>query len=86
MALSDIAKALADQGLIDAETAAEVGRLEAMQDQGGVVDQGDVIPLDELQAMADITPADIARAAADWQETTPLWARGLLDCKPVDVL
>lgn len=86
MAANSIIQALTALRLFDADTVAEVERINAMQGQGGRVDLGEPLPLDDLLAMADVTPGDVARAAADWQESAPEDARGLLDAKAVDQL
>lgn len=83
---SNLARMLAIQGLLDADVADAVSRLEAMQAGGGTVARGEPLSLDELMAIADVTPEDAARAGADWQISTPAWARGLLDAKAVDGL
>lgn len=86
MANNNIIQALTALNLFDAATVAEVERINAMQGQGGRVDLGEPLPLDDLLRLADVTPGDVARAAADWQEDAPEWARGLLDAKAVDEL
>jgi hypothetical protein len=73
-------------GLFDPATVAEVARLEGMQAQGGRVDLGEPLPADDLLALAEVTPDDVARAAADWQAGAPAWAKPLLDARAVDAL
>lgn len=48
--------------------------------------KGKPLPLtdEELDAMSEITPADIAGAKALWDEFAPPDMRGLLDAKPED--
>lgn len=83
---NSIIQALTALRLFDVATIAEVERINAMQGEGGRVDLGEPLPKSELLALADVTPDDVARAAADWQEDAPAWARGLLDAKAVDQL
>lgn len=84
MASNPIIQALTALRLFDADTVAEVERINAMHAEGGRVSLGVPLPLDDLLAIADVMPDDVARAAADWQESTPEDARGLLDAKAVD--
>jgi len=44
---------------------------------------GDVMPLEELLKMADVTDDDVKRAGRTWRRMAPRGAKRLLDAKPV---
>jgi hypothetical protein len=44
---------------------------------------GDVLPLAELMAMADVTDDDVKRAGRTWRRMAPKKAKRLLDATPV---
>ncbi len=79
MATNDLVNALTAVGLLDAEVVRATERLAS-----GAANDSRPLTIDELFAMAEITVEDVARAAANWDQTSP--APGLLDAKPVSAL
>ena len=57
---------LVDLGLVSGDVAAEIDR----QQQSGAVRLGAALTLDDLYQLAQITQAEIARAAGEWQAET----------------
>ena len=77
-----VLKALLKLGLLDREVEEELATVEAFQQRR--VPPGEAMDRDELMAMAEITPEDIARARADWVTTAPDWAKGLLETEEAE--
>jgi hypothetical protein len=74
----DVIKALEAQGLVQSGLAVQMERL---QPAAGPVALGDPLPLEDLLALAEISPDDVARAMADWDGTSGL--PGLLHARQV---
>ena len=76
MAPNNLFDTLANAGLVDADLAAAAGLLAR-----GAAKENTPLAMEDLLALAEITPEDVARAAADWDATSG--QPGLLDAKPV---